>query len=126
MDAKTKRMRIRKNQVLTEACQKMRQRIRREFIPEFAAWLLLTGQRYEHQVKTLEGDPRLRNLPSTAASIRWCKVATKVIDTLLAGLWETVPRHEWDDVCDAMKEAMAKAKLAEPPTLDIGDDPDAA
>lgn len=89
---------------MTEAYRRSRRRLRREYVPEMAAWLLTMGMRQEKIARGLAGKAVQGSFPGLAASLRYCRQAIQTCEWLIHTLLEPFDAHDWDQATFSVAE----------------------
>lgn len=90
---------------LTEACSGGKERIKREFVPCLAAWLLLMGSRHEKTARHIEGTLMKGAYPGQQSMLRYARQSVQCVEHLIHALEEKFSRQEWYQAVDAIAEA---------------------
>ena len=85
--------------IMTEAYRGGRRKLRPEYVPEMAAWLLSMGQRQERIAQQLRGKLVQGSFPGLQASLRYCRQAIQTVEWLIHVLNEPFDAGDWDAAC---------------------------
>lgn len=106
MPGKPKDTRYGEFRVFVEWMRKGKFRIRREFIPSLAAWLLMLGRRYEKMAQGMRDKLAVKQIPGLEESARVMEICTQHIQRLLNTLPENFDKDDWissvSEICALM------------------------
>jgi hypothetical protein len=117
---------------LTEALTKGKRRIRREYVAEMSAWLLMMGCQQERVAAGLAEKLVKGSLPGMRSTLAYCRQSIQTIEWLIHVLGQSFPEKMWDQAATVVAESLEieidTPPLVNPPlknlTLDTHPEPD--